>query len=283
MIIIDYSQISIASFYAQPNAELSEDFLRHMILNTIRMYSHKFKGEYGEIVLACDGGKSWRKGVFPQYKAHRKKAREDSGMDWNLFFQYLNQIREEIKENFPYKVIHLEHIEADDVIATLVKETQEFGKNEPVMIISSDKDFIQLHKYKNVKQFSPIQKKVVSDPNPHLYLFEHIMRGDSGDGIPNILSGDNTFVDNSRQTPITKKKIEGWLAKAEDLQSAMDTETYRNYQRNKLLIDLDMIPKDYQESIIFTYENQKVAPRARILDYLIKKRCKMLVDSIQEF
>jgi hypothetical protein len=283
MIIIDYSQISIASFYAQPNAELSEDFLRHMILNTIRMYSHKFKGEYGDIVIACDGGKSWRKGYFPQYKAHRKKAREDSGMDWNLFFQYLNQIREEIKENFPYKVIHLEHIEADDVIATLVKETQEFGKNEPVMIISSDKDFIQLHKYKNVKQFSPIQKKVVSDPNPHLYLFEHIMRGDSGDGIPNILSGDNTFVDNSRQTPITKKKIEGWLAKAEDLQSAMDTETYRNYQRNKLLIDLDMIPKDYQESIIFSYENQKVAPRARILDYLIKKRCKMLVDSIQEF
>lgn len=283
MIIIDYSQISIASFYAQPNAELSEDFLRHMILNTIRMYSHKFKGEYGDIVIACDGGKSWRKGVFPQYKAHRKKAREESGMDWNLFFEYLNQIRDEIKQNFPYKVIHLEGIEADDVIATLVKETQEFGKNEPVMIISSDKDFIQLHKYKNVKQFSPIQKKIVSDPNPHLYLFEHIIRGDSGDGIPNILSSDNTFVDNSRQTPITKKKIEGWLAKAEDLQTAMDTETYRNYQRNKLLIDLDMIPKNYQESIINTYEQQQVAPRARMLDYLIKKRCKMLVDSIQEF
>lgn len=283
MIIIDYSQISIASFYAQPNAELSEDFLRHMILNTIRMYSHKFKGEYGEIVLACDGGKSWRKGYFPQYKAHRKKAREDSGMDWNLFFQYLNQIREEIKENFPYKVIHLEHIEADDVIATLVKETQEFGKNEPVMIISSDKDFIQLHKYKNVKQFSPIQKKMVTDANPHLYLFEHVLRGDSGDGIPNVLSPDNTFVDGLRQTPVTKKKIDVWLQKAEDIKSVMDDEVYRNYQRNKLLIDLDMIPKDYSESIMFTYENQTVAPRARILDYLIKKRCKMLVDSIQEF
>lgn len=283
MIIIDYSQISIASFYAQPNAELSEDFLRHMILNTIRMYSHKFKSEYGEIVLACDGGKSWRKGYFPQYKAHRKKAREDSGMDWNLFFQYLNQIREEIKENFPYKVIHLEHIEADDVIATLVKETQEFGKNEPVMIISSDKDFIQLHKYKNVKQFSPIQKKMVTDANPHLYLFEHVLRGDSGDGIPNVLSPDNTFVDGLRQTPVTKKKIDAWLQKAEDIKSVMDDEVYRNYQRNKLLIDLDMIPKDYSESIMFTYENQTVAPRARILDYLIKKRCKMLVDSIQEF
>lgn len=283
MIIIDYSQISIASFYAQPNAELSEEFLRHMILNTIRMYSHKYKAEYGDIVIACDGGNSWRKRVFPQYKAHRKKAREDSGMDWNLFFTYLNQIREEIKENFPYKVIHLEHIEADDVIATLVKETQEFGKNEPVMIISSDKDFIQLQKHKNVKQFSPIQKKLVTDSNPRLYLFEHIIRGDSGDGIPNILSADSTFVDGNRQTPVSKKKIDAWLEKAEDLQSVMDAEVYRNYQRNKLLIDLEMIPKDYADSIIYAYENQPVAPRARILDYLIKKRCKMLVESVSEF
>ena len=192
MILIDYSQISIAAFYAQPNAELTEGFLRHLILNTIRMYSKKYKDEYGQVVLACDGGNSWRKGIFPQYKAHRKKAREESTMDWKLFFELLNMIREEIKENFPYKVIHLDRTEADDVIAVLIEQTQEFGKNEPVMIISSDGDFIQLQKYKNVKQFSPIQKKMVTDSNPHLYLFEHIMRGDSGDGIPNILSADST-------------------------------------------------------------------------------------------
>jgi hypothetical protein len=283
MIIIDYSQISIASFYAQPNAELNEDFLRHMILNSIRMYSHKFKKEYGDIVIACDGGKSWRKGYFPQYKAHRKKAREDSGLDWNLFYEYLNQIREEIKENFPYKVIHIEHIEADDVIGTLVKETQEFGKNEPVMIISSDKDFIQLQKYKNVKQFSPVQKKMVTDTNPHLYLFEHVLRGDSGDGIPNVLSADTTFVDGLRQTPLTQKKIDAWLEKAEDIKSAMDNEIYRNYQRNKILIDLDMIPQDYVDSIKHSFDNQTPPPRAKMLDYLIKKRCKMLVESISEF
>ena len=283
MIIIDYSQISIAAFYAQPNAELTEGFLRHLILNTIRMYSKKYKAEYGQIVLACDGGNSWRKSIFPQYKASRKKAREESKMDWKLFFELLNMIREEIKENFPYKVVHLDRTEADDVIAVLIEQTQEFGKNEPVMIISSDGDFIQLQKYKNVKQFSPIQKKVVTDSNPHLYLFEHIIRGDSGDGIPNILSADSTFVDGNRQTPISKKKIDAWLEKAEDLKSVMNEETYRNYQRNKQLIDLSMIPKDIKDTIINTYENQKLAPRAKILDYLIKKRCKMLVDSVQEF
>jgi len=283
MILIDYSQISIAAFYAQPNAELTEGFLRHLILNTIRMYSKKYKDEYGQVVLACDGGNSWRKGIFPQYKANRKKAREASTMDWKLFFELLNMIREEIKENFPYKVVHIDRTEADDVIAVLIEQTQEFGKNEPVMIISSDGDFIQLHKYKNVKQFSPIQKKLVSDPNPHLYLFEHIMRGDSGDGIPNILSADSTFVDGGRQTPISKKKIDGWLEKAEDLKSVMNEETYRNYQRNKQLIDLSVIPESIKQNIINTYEEQKIAPRAKILDYLIKKRCRMLVDSVQEF
>lgn len=283
MIIIDFSQISIASFMAQPGAELSEQFLRHMILNSIRMYNKKYKDEYGQMVIACDGGKSWRKRVFPQYKAHRKKARAESSMDWDLFFTYLNQIREEIKENFPYKFVHIDSVEADDVIGTLVEQTQEFGKAEPVMIISSDGDFIQLQKYKNVKQFSPIQKKLVANTNPHLYLFEHVIRGDKGDGIPNILSGDNAIVEGQRQSPVTQKKLDVWLSKAEDLKSIMDETTYRNYQRNQQLIDLSLVPQDIKDQIINSYDTQVLPPRARILDYLIKKRCKLLVESVSEF
>jgi len=283
MIIIDYSQISIAAFYAQPHAELTEAFMRHLILNTIRMYAKKHKAEYGQIVIACDGGNTWRKRVFPQYKAHRKKAREESGLDWKLFFEILNTVRDEIQENFPYKVIKIDGAEADDVIATLVETTQEFGKNEPVMIISSDGDFIQLHKYKNVKQFSPTQKKMVADSNPRLYLFEHIVRGDKGDGIPNILSADNCLVEGVRQKNITQDKLDAWIKNAENLKDTMDENTYRNFQRNQQLIDFRHIPKEIVESIINTYENQEVAPRGRILNYLIQKRCKMLVDSVQEF
>ena len=283
MIIIDFSQISIAAFMAQPDAELTEGFLRHLVLNSIRMYNKKYRDEYGQVVIAVDGANSWRKGVFPQYKAHRKKNREASSMDWEKFFEILNTVREEIKENFPYKFVHIQGVEADDVIATLVEETQEFGKGEPVMIISSDKDFIQLHRFKNVKQFSPIQKKMVTDPNPKLYLFEHIIRGDKGDGIPNILSPDNAIVDNIRQSPITQKKLDAWLANAEKLEEVMDSETYRNYQRNKQIIDLSLIPKDIKDNIINTYESHVVAPRARILDYLIKKRCRLLVESVGEF
>lgn len=283
MIIIDFSQISIAAFMAQPGAELSEGFLRHLVLNSIRMYNKKYGAEYGQVVIACDGANSWRKSKFPYYKAQRKKAREASSMDWDTFFTHLNTIRDEIRENFPYKFVHIQGVEADDVIATLVEQTQEFGKGEPVMIISSDKDFVQLHKYNNVKQFSPIQKKAVTHPNPRLYLFEHIVGGDKGDGIPNILSADDSIVNGVRQTPVTQKKIDVWLKGINDLKSVMDETTYRNYQRNQQIIDLSMIPEDIKQSIINSYEDQVLPPRARILDYLIKKRCKLLIESVGEF
>lgn len=268
---------------AQPGAELSEGFLRHLVLNSIRMYNKKYRNEYGQMVIACDGANSWRKSKFPYYKAQRKKAREASSMDWESFFTHLNTIREEIKANLPYKVVHIQGVEADDIIATMVEETQEFGKSEPVMIVSSDKDFVQLQKYKNVKQFSPIQKKVVAHENPRLYLFEHIIGGDKGDGIPNILSADDSIVNGVRQTPVTAKKIEHWLQNAEKLQSVMDETTYRNYQRNQQLIDLSLIPDDIKQNIINTYEGLEVVNRARILDYLIKKRCNQLIESVSDF
>ena len=143
--------------------------LRHVVLNSIRMYNTMFREEYGQMVIACDGG-SWRKDVFPQYKANRKKSRDDSNMDWSFFFDTLTKIRTEISENLPWMQLYIGNVEADDIIATLVKETQEFGKNEKVMIVSADKDFIQLHKYKNVKQYSPMKKKLITEKDPIGYI-----------------------------------------------------------------------------------------------------------------
>lgn len=281
MIVIDYSGIAIAGVVVQ-KIEPEEDLIRHMILNTIRMYNKKFRDEYGQVVIACDG-RSWRKEYFPQYKYKRKANREESSVDWGEMFRIINKVRDEIQGNFPYKVIQHERAEADDIIGTLVENTQEFGQHEPVMIVSADKDFIQLHKYNNVRQFSPMQKKFVQDSNPRKYLFEHILKGDSGDGVPNCFSGDNTFVDGLRQSPMTKKKIEYYTENAEDLQSVMDQEVYRNYMRNKKMIDLSETPADIKNDIIGMYENQKPAPKMKILNYLIKNRCKLLIECVEEF
>lgn len=276
MFIIDYNGIAIANIIVQKLA-IDEDLIRHMILNSIRMYNVKFRAKYGQMVIAADSS-SWRKEVFPQYKYKRKEGREESSIDWNEVFRITNLIREELKENFPYKVLHINRCEADDIIGALVNYTQEFGKYEDVMIVSADKDFIQLHKHKNVRQFSPMTKKFVENDDPEQYLIEHILRGDVGDGVPNILSPDNTFVDNIRQGPMTKKKI----ALYSDTFS-MEDEVYRNYCRNKTMIDLTCIPEDLTKEIIERYELDPIAHRTKVLNFLIKKKCKLLIECAGEF
>jgi len=281
MILLDYSQIALSNIIVQKLND--EQMIRHMILNSIRMYNKRYRDEYGQMVICADGMNTWRKDYFPYYKANRKKGREESDQDWNEIFRILHLVKEEIKENLPYKVIHMDGVEADDIIASLVMETQEFGKDEPVMIVSSDKDFIQLQKFKNVKQFSPIQKKMVTDDNPRTYAFNHIMRGDSGDGVPNVLSADDTFVSEKSQTPLRQNKINEWLENSDNLRDIMPEEIYRNYQRNKKLIDLTEIPEDIQTTIINTFMEQKVPMKMKVLNYLIKKRCNLLIEVVEEF
>ena len=283
MILIDYNQIALSNIIVQKLND--ENMIRHMILNSIRMYNKKYRDQYGQMIICCDGMNTWRKQYFPQYKAARKKNRDNqTDTDWPEIFRILNLVRDEIRENLPYKVIHLEGCEADDVIGTLALQTQEFGKDEPVKIISSDKDFIQLHRFKNVSQFSPMQKKEVTDKNPHIYRFNHIIKGDAGDGVPNVKSADNVFVEEGlRQTPIRAKQIEEWLDNSEKLSEVMDTEVYRNYQRNKKLIDLTEIPENISEMIINTFNNSKKPMQMKALNYLIKKRCNLLIESVEEF
>jgi len=282
MILIDYNAVAIGNLVVQ-RLDVEENLLRHMILNSIRMYRQKFQNEYGEVVVVADGAGNWRRDVFPQYKYKRRKNREDSKIDWNEAFRIINMVRDEIRDHFPYKVMHQPNCEADDVIAKLALETQEFGKHEPVMIISADHDFIQLHKYDNIKQYSPMLKKFVKDKNPRLYSMTHIFKGDGGDGVPNVLSDDNVFVDERRQTPVTKKKLDVWL-EAEDLQREMGDTIYRNYLRNKKMIDLTETPDSIKEEIINNFESQDPGRnKGKVFPYLVQKRCKRLLECVQEF
>jgi len=279
MIIIDYNGIAIANIMVQKLA-IDENIIRHMILNSIRMYRTKFNKQYGEVVICSDAGGNWRKKVFPQYKASRKKTRDKSSVDWTEVFRITSMIREEIRENFPYKVMHIEGCEADDCIAQLVEETQEFGKAEDVMIVSSDKDFAQLQRYSNVKQFSPMGKKFIVEKNPRTTLQEHILQGDTSDGVPNVLSADNTFTEGLRQTPLRKKLRELLV---EDPRSQGD-EIYRNYLRNKKMIDLRECPDTVKTGIINTFEGQDPwSNKSKVFPYLVSKQCRLLLENVQEF
>lgn len=282
MILLDYSQIALSNIIVQKLTD--EHLIRHMILNSIRMYNLRHRKEFGQMVICADGKRSWRYDHFPNYKAHRKGNRDNDSMDWNEIFRVLNMVREEIKENLPYKVLQFDNCEADDIIGALTYNSQEFGQDEPIMIISSDKDFIQLQKFKNVKQWSPIQKKAVKADHARTYLFEHICRGDPGDGIPNILSKDDAFTDkSSRQSPLRQSVIEFYMENADIEGMNMPMEVFRNFQRNKTLIDLNEIPEHIYNSIVTNFNEQKPAHRMKVLNYLINKRCKNLIEVVEEF
>ena len=255
---------------------VDESMVRHMILNSIRMYRTEHYSEYGEVVLTWDSKHSWRRDYFPEYKASRRKGREESDLDWNEIFGTLNKIRSEIKKNFPYKYLEVFGAEADDIIGFLCEET----RDEKIMIISGDKDFIQLQKYPNVAQWSPITKKQVNGFDPTIYLKEHILKGDTSDGVPNVLSPDNTFVDGLRQRPLSRKKIQSWLVGGG---SDWNDEVKRNFQRNLTLIDLTKTPEELKNQIRLEYNNASHGDRSKILNYFMIYKLRELTDNIGDF
>jgi hypothetical protein len=283
MIIMDLSQVMISNLMIQlgnhTNADIEEDLLRHMVLNSVRAYNVKFKNEFGEMIIACDAGNNWRRQVFPYYKANRRKNREKSEINWTAVFETLNKVRDELKDYFPYRVLRVDGAEADDIIGTLA---QTYGNtNEKILILSGDKDFVQLQAYMNVQQFDPVQKKWRKTNDVDKFIKEHIIRGDTGDGVPNFLSADDTFVVGARQKPISQKKLDQWLVS--DPKEFCDEKMLRGYLRNQQLVDLNFIPPDIKKEVLVQYEQQAGKGRDKLFNYFIERRLKLLLESINEF
>ena len=281
MILIDLNQVLISNLMAQTRGKAEnlpdKEMVRHMVINSLRGFNLKFKSKYGNnIVLCADAGDPWRRDIYPNYKHARRKGRVDSATDWDNIFNMITEIKNEIAENFPYVMMYVEKAEADDIIATLVKNT-----NEPIMIISGDKDFIQLQTKSNVKQYSPIQKVFVGEGlDPKKFLHEQIIKGDRSDGIPNILSPDDIFLTGEKQRPINKKRLEEW---ANVSNIPLGSETSKYYERNKQLIDLSCMPKELERTIINTYREYKIPNRSKLLPYFMQHKLKALMTNIGDF
>lgn len=297
MILVDYSQVALASiltFQRELKGTESEvkNLIRHVTLSTIKSYKKKYGKEYGEIVICCDGRKYWRKEFFEQYKGSRKKNRDASDLDWKLIFDTLTEMREDLVKHFPYRVIHVERAEADDVIAVISKWLQDnqliqqglVEETQKVLILSSDKDFKQLQLYPTVKQWSPMQKKYITATKQEIrdFMIEHIVKGDTGDGVPNILSKDDVFMVGERQKPMSAKRLAEFIDKGFD--ACKNDEERRNWHRNATLVDFKFIPEDVQKSIIDTYlSNKPIGDKMSIMQYLIDNKCRLLLDDIEDF
>lgn len=296
MILVDYSQVALSnilSFQRELKGTDSEvkNLIRHVVLSTLKSYKKKYGKEYGEMVICCDGRKYWRRDIFPHYKAGRKKARENSDLNWTLIFDTMSEIRNDIATHFPYKVVHLEHSEADDVIAVLAKWTQTnglitqglFEEPQKVLILSSDGDFIQLQKWDNINQYSPMQKKQIKANQREVYekYITHVVKA-GDDGIPNILSKDDVFVIGERQKSVSAKRLAEFLEIGFD--ACKNDDERRNWHRNVQLIDFEHIPEHVSKDIIDTYVNSKpTGDKMAIMNYLIENKCRLLLDELEDF
>lgn len=260
---------------------IQPDLVRHMVINTIRSLKTKFGAEYGELVIACDAKKYWRREYFPPYKGNRKADREKSNIDWPVLFDTLNQIKTELKEFFPYRVIQVDGAEADDVIGTIVmKYGTLLNSDAKILILSGDKDFVQLQQYGNVRQYDPVRKKEMETTDPEKFLKHLVLAGDRGDGVPNVLSPDNCLIEGQRQKPLRETKIDELLKADFD---SLPEEIRRNWKRNMTLIDLSQIPDHIQTSIVQEYDAQKGKSREKLFNYFIQHKMKMLMEHIGEF
>jgi hypothetical protein len=297
MILVDYSQVALAAiltFQRELKGDEAEvkNLIRHVTLSTIKSYKKKYGKEYGELVICCDGRKYWRKEFFEQYKGSRKKNRDASDLDWKLIFDTLSEMREDIGKHFPWRVIHVDRAEADDVIAIMSKWLQDnqlvqeglVEETQKVLILSSDKDFKQLQLYPTVKQWSPMQKKYITATKQEIrdFMIEHIVKGDTGDGVPNILSKDDVFMIGERQKPMSAKRLAEFIDKGFD--ACKNDDERRNWHRNATLVDFQFIPQDVQKSIVDTYlSNKPNGDKMTVMNYLMEHRCRLLLEELEDF
>jgi hypothetical protein len=260
--------------------EMNLDMIRHLILNSLLYSMRNHKAQYGDCIIACDNGSSWRKHAFTAYKGLRGATKDKYKIDWGKYYAFLNEVIEDLKNEFPYTVVSVPHAEGDDVIGVLVRHYQTTKMMEEILIVSGDKDFRQLHDDRT-KQYSPILRKFVTVSDAAREIKEHVIKGDRLDGVPNILSADNCLVAGDRQTKMSSKRLEKYMTLEV---SEYEPTVQRNWARNDLMINLDRIPDRIQQAVMTEFEDQsKTSQHNNVFNYLFKKGLKELQGAAAEF
>jgi len=289
LILLDLSQIMWAGIHAQTSARVKpdEDLIRHIILNSIRSTRVKYAKEYGEVVICADGRNYWRKKVNPYYKSNRKKARDKSTMDFAAIFGALDQIKKDLREEFPYSYIEVDGAEADDVIGALCRLYA--SRDNPCLVYSADHDFYQLRRYEGVYQISPTTKREVKyDLTPKEYLMEHRIKGDSSDGVTNVFSDPDTLAtEGKRQKAVSSAKLAKWVNMSPEEFCADAGVTMERYLLNDIQVDLAKTPQELVDQIAEQYEMKKKTPLGgwgnRILRYFMKHQMRVMTNSLPDF
>jgi len=289
MLLFDLSAMVVKScinLFHDDAKEPTINNVRHVAFSNILMYKKKYHKTHGTPVICVDSKPYWRELVFQHYKKNRDDSRDKSKIDWKMFSKSFKQVIEDMHGHLPYPIIDVSRCEGDDVICVLTQYAH--ARKDPVMIISSDKDMIQLQSmYSQVKQYSPAIGKLLSSSGSDYDILTHIIKGDASDGIPNIFSPDDIFINRAgrRQKVVTKKMLEEVHALDDPLEwKRLNKDEVAKFKRNKLLIDATMIPERLKTRIIETYESELAKKKPnRMRSFCITNRMGTLLESTQAF
>lgn len=297
VILMDFSQIIMAAAFTEfgENAKfpkVTTPMLRHLVLNSMKKNIKDFRKQgYTKMIVCVDNSTSgyWRRDYSHYYKKNRKLDREESQFDWEGLFTALHTIVDELGTNMPYIVMNKDKVEADDHIAVLTRILT--GLGHPVVIVSSDGDFTQLHKYPGVKQWSPMHKKWVKTKSGDSLMdcVTKVVKGDKKDNVSSIkVRGDFwlTKVEGER-TPATKAaELEAIAMNYYDhdvLKTLMSEEQYKRFCENQILIDMDFIDADIVASIEEMYNNYKIPAKSKVYPYFVKSGLSKLTAHVADF
>jgi 5'-3' exonuclease len=285
MVIFDLNHVAYRCLFSMSRVDFKENggkMLKHMMFNAIFSTCKRFDTE--EVVLCVDSKENWRKKIYPEYKQNRKEKRdEQDDIDWNVFFTSLTEFVEEVKQFFPFYVLQVKYMEADDIAGVLAKNWQ----NKPKIIVTSDGDYIQLLRYKNVQVFDPIKSKFLKCDDPMRQLKIKILTGDRGDNIKSVKHrvGEKTaekIVDNPE---LLKEMFEDKTVSyttPEGTEVTLGDEYKERYKQNMILIDLSKTPDVLVKALNKSIAEYQMPTGKEIFQYFSKNKFRDLMHRMEE-
>lgn len=308
ILVIDGNNIVHKNFHTEKaktdEIESAIDYAISKSLIDFKMFYEKY--EPNTTIIAFDSGITWRE-IYTKspdsitnkiYKANRTEKKTKKELREK---KYLNsKIKElvEILQETKLYILQEKKIEADDFVGAICDMYKDEFDVE-IIVISSDKDYLQFLKYNNVRLVNPMKngkKRTLEEWNNdvELMLFEKCIRGDSGDNVrssyPRLRKNKlvEAYYDDVKRTNLMNHEFEETIYCKETNQYVDKTFKVGDiFKENQLLVRLDMQPdyikKRIRKCIIKEMAEEKELNFIKFMRYVSQNSLGNLKSQITNF
>lgn len=303
-LILDASNLVYRTFFANnrpTGGEFDVEMCYLATFNSLAKYHRKYQAN--DVVIVFDMPNSWRKlytkdtehcKTHKIYKGQRRQnLTESEKLKLAELDRHLDELATLFVERSGLIVLRRKYLEADDLIAGFV---QKF-KDHKNIIVSADKDFIQLLRNGNVTLIDPLTDtpRDLKDWNhdAEYFMFEKCFRGDAGDNIqssyPRLRSDkiQKAYTDEFLRTNLMNHKFIVEMIDKDGKLKEKKYVTKELYEENQLLMDLTKQPEYIRELMDETIEAALVnRGKYNLVDFVKfcrKHHLQVIIDNVSKF